>query len=664
MKKYITLITLIISFIHSYSNHKTNIYQFESFKYHNDSIITKKDTTTDKFSSLYSFKISNSTTEIKREKINLSDYYSFSDIIQNTNGFYANYLSSPGQVNSLFFQGNLPKNLTIMIDGIPYNNLFFGIPDQSLIMTEDIEKIEILSNSQSIITGNSKAINIITNKNNSSKPYTYVRHIEAPYDTYLTDGIFMQNISSRSNLMVGFNYQISDGRFKNSDFTFLGSRIRYRYLISNKIELNVSDYFTKNTRGINGGVKLSNNVLTEDNFNGDVANVVFPNDNEKYIRNLLNIQMAAYFLKDTINPTLLTVSFGNESYEINNDTLNNPIFELFNQNISTKSLILSIKQCMSFLNHNFTFYLYSNFNFTNDINLSTNQINSNLSKKINSNELNFSIIDNLNVSKNFDINLFLQYYLPDKKYSYNQKNRMSFSINPILNVGPFLFSLEYVNAYKSNNLYEKFIKKDLIKNLDPEKHIGINFNTKYIQKNTEINFNIFYNKISSILLAGNFINDHPVSSKFINFIDTQSQGFSLNCNINFGKILYESKIDYIHYKNDLLERIIPELTTYAGIYYYDNIFTKDITIKAGINGKYFSRVSNFFDKLVYTDIKNINYFNYDPKGILNLFAVLNLQTASIYLGIDNILDHNYFITYIYPQNDRTFKLAVSWAFWD
>ena len=110
----------------------------------------------------------------------------------------------------------------------------------------------------------------------------------------------------------------------------------------------------------------------------------------------------------------------------------------------------------------------------------------------------------------------------------------------------------------------------------------------------------------------------------------------LNCNINFGKILYESKIDYIHYKNDLLERIITELTTYAGIYYYDNIFTKDITIKAGINGKYFSRVSNFFDKLIYTDLKNIKYFNFDPKGILNLFAVLNLQTASIYLGIDNI----------------------------
>lgn len=653
MKKVIILIQLLINITLSYSFLKIekNFICIDTTLNIKDTLKIKRDTICN-FTLPYSFDNSPFNRIIGRNDIILSDYYSFSDLLQNISGFYILNLGNPGQINSIIYEGTFSKNINIMIDGLPFNNTFFGVPDQSIIMTEDIDKIEILSNSQSILYGNQKTINLVTNKNNSFKPYTYVRHIEAPFDTYLTDGVFMQNISHRSNIMAGFNYQTSKGRYNNSDYTFFGGRFRYRYVFNKNIEINFSDYFTKNDRGINGGVKIADGYLTNDPFNGNVATVIFPNNREKYISNLTNIQISAFFFNDTTNHTLINLSYRNESDAFKSDSNNYVYLEQINQKINTNSFLISIKQNIILPYNNLIFFISSTKHLTNDLNFVDNAS----FKKINSFETFLSIYNSFNISKTFFINFGLSSLLSNN----NELNsKINYSINPTLNFGSILFSFDLTKSYKNYSLYEQYIMKIKEYMNTPEKGITYTFNTKYSRLDEEFNIKIFYKKISSVLLAGNFITDHPISALIDRTIDTKIYGASFDCNLKLGNILFESKIDYNHYTEKLLQKFIPELYLYSGIYYYNNIFTKDIKLKIGLNGRYFSEITN-----LYYNIIGDKEVKFRPGGILNLFASLNIQTATIYLGIDNLLNHNYYTVHFYPQYDRSFKLAVSWAFWD
>ena len=139
------------------------------------------------FNSAYYFNSSDLGQNIKQPDITKADYLSFSDLLKTVPGYFISDYGSPGMYNPLFYHGLPSTNTSVFLDGIPFGNNFFGSFEQCLIMMGDIEKIEIVSPGQSIAYGNINVINIVTNKKNSPKPITYIRHSEAPYNTYLTD---------------------------------------------------------------------------------------------------------------------------------------------------------------------------------------------------------------------------------------------------------------------------------------------------------------------------------------------------------------------------------------------------------------------------------------------------------------------------------------------
>jgi hypothetical protein len=634
-----------------------------------DSAGIKKDTTIEnKFAANYYLDNSQGSIKLDRDQIILSDYYSFSDLLQKVNGYYISDLGNPGQINPLFYQGVSSKNSSVMVDGIPYNNSFFGVPDQSLVMTEDIEKIEVLPAGQSQMFGNSNTINIITNKKNSNKPYTYIRHIEAPYSTYLTDGVFMRNISSRSNLIAGFNYQTSLGRFTNSDYAFFGGRLRYRYILSDKMELNISDYFTRNDRGLNGGIKLTNNVLTDESFNGNAAEVNYPNSREKFNRNLLNAQLSGFFFGDSINSSLITFSYNSEKDEIKDKIEINSVTQDFTQPIKTNSFFFSFKQRYVLPANDFTLYISALQKSTDDFYALVDEYSPYLVKDMIDFHINMSLYDNVSISDKLKINFGIGLLLPNGDYIPPVSHRLSFSVNPVVYLGNFIFSAEAARSYRQPTSYEKYLA-NIYNYVDygiPEKQSNYSINASYKDKTSNLGLSLFCKNSSNYFLPGVFFNDKAMDNT-INIFNTSQTiyGFSFNCNIEYDKILFESKIEYNHFNGSPLEKVIPEFIGNAGIYYFNRIFTDDIKIKIGINGKYYSPISDLMARAAEAYINSEVYGpDYSPKGILNLLAVLKIQTATVYFGVENLLDRNYFITRVYPMNDRSFKLAVSWAFWD
>lgn len=634
-----------------------------------DSTNVKKDTVIEnKFAVNYYLDNSLKSIKLQRDDILLSDYFSFSDLLQNTGGYYIANLGNPGQINPMFYEGASSKNSTIMIDGIPYNNSFYGVPDQSLVMTEDIENLEILPVCQSIMYGNSNIINISSDKKNSNKPYTYVRHIEAPYDTYMTDGIFMRNISSRSNLMTGFNYQTSLGRFKNSDYTFFGGRIRYRYILSSIMELNVSDYFTKNDRGLNRGVKLAGNVLTEESFNGDAAEVNYPNQREKYLRNLLNAQLSGFFFGDSLNASLITFSYNTENDEIKDKVVIGSVDQDITTPMKTNSFFLSYKQNIKTTAHYLTFYISALDKSTDDFYILRSEYKPDLLKDMHDLNFSLSVNDHMALSGIIDLNFGAKLQLTNDAYYIPLKERLSFYINPELYLGDITLSMQFAHFYRSPSAYEKYVADyfNYYKYSVLEEQTYLSLNSTYNSKISKFGLSVFYRKNSGIFLPGIFFNDRPLEFYFAGISSPALVfGGSFNCDVEYGRILFESKIEYNHYDKILLRKVIPEFSGYAGLYYYNRIFTDDIKIKIGINGSYYSPISNFSanaeEAFTSTELYSPDY---SPQGVINLFAALKIQTATVYLGIENLLDHNYFITRVYPMNDRSFKLAVSWAFSD
>ncbi len=627
-----------------------------------DSAKIRKDTVVEnKFADAYYLNRDKDFISLNREQILLSDYFSFSDLLKNIGGYYISDLGNPGQLNPLFFQGSNSKNTSLLVDGIPYNNSFFGIPDQSLVMTEDIEKIEVLPVSQSLLFGNSNVINIITNKKNSNKPYTYVRHIEAPYDTYLTDGIFMRNLSSRSNLMAGFNYQTSDGRFDNSDYSFFGGRLRYRYILNEKMELNISDYFTKINRGLNGGVKLTDNLITDDSFNGDAAGVVFTESKEKYMRNLLNAQLSGFFFGDSVNPTLLTLSYNTEKDDLTD--FNEELNQNHTQTINNNSIFISINQKLYLPKNVLSFYFSINRQSIDDF-YPLDENNNPVYFGGQSNAVyTFSVGDNFIISDFLSVYASLRSVFQTNLQNRKKLNNFSFSINPKLHFSNFVISAEAAHLIRQPSFYENYIQNTSLVDELAYYSLSLKYNDDIF--NSQLT-GFFKNNIR-VFLPGAFYNHKYLDFAYRGISEpSEIYGFSAKVNMEFGKILLESKCEFNHNTGTLLRKVIPEFSGYAGLYYYNRIFSDDIKIKIGLNGSYYSNISDLEGKIhgFYLDEYFTAASDYSPQGILNLFAALKIQTATIYLTIENLLDHNYFTTRVYPLNDRSFKLAVSWAFWD
>ena len=605
---------------------------------------------------------------IRQSDITKTDYLSFSDLLKNVPGCFIADYGNPGMYNPLFYQGLPSTNTSVLLDGISFGNNFFGSFEQCLVMMDDIDRVEILSSSQSIAYGNINVINIVTNKKNSRRPITYIRHSEAPYETYLTDVLFSSNITKRSNIYVGVNYHMSDGRFSNSDYLYLGGRVRYRSIISDKVELNISDYFVKLDRGFYGGVKLTSNKITEDIFDERLASVVFPSARQNYIRNIISTQFSGYFFDDSLQSSLVTISLNTEENIFKNvQTVVNSISNV-NIPINTNMLSTTAKQNILFSNQLLSFYFSSSFQTTKDFSFFDNEFdticyNSNSGSQ----KIYFSFVDRIKFSDILELGLSGMYLIRANKHKSEKfTSRLNFGINPSIKINDFIFSAGFVFGNRELFPLETFYPLPLseifyVNMIEPK-----NFNKLFADVNFQSTFcdlklTIFRSQIDKQTVFEFNNVTFPILTNKIDFLyyDIKNTGFSISTNFRLGKIELESNINYNQYNNNLLKKIIPKFFCFLGLYYEDKLISENINLKTGFNGNYYSQFILFSDIVGLQETKY-----YSPNGTINFLAALTIQTATIYISVNNLFNNNYFITKIYPMNDRNLQLSIAWVFID
>jgi outer membrane cobalamin receptor len=627
-----------------------------------------------------------------RKDIMLSDYFTINEILSGEKGFYIADFGIAGQVNPILYQGLNERYVNISVDGVLLENSIYGKPDHLLIPTEEIEKIEILPSSESFLYGSGsalKSINIITAKHYDSRPYTSLRHIEAPYKTYLTDAIFTQNISKNTNIFVGFNYQVAGGdesgyksinyvttskssietRYINSNYTNINGRVRLRFNLSDQMNLLVSDYYYKQNRCLNGGVdyeKISANGtdLYEERYN--YKNVVNKYAEEEYGKNDLIITFGGRFFKDSTEITKMNIEYTSErrDYSDVSDTL------APKSGIDLKGIKFDISQVVNlpgnilFLNAGLN---YQSLNLDSVFICDCRPMETAISYKDNSRlQLFVAGKYTIKISNSTFLNVFGRYdYFIDKIPSTLKYNthKPAFGANGekllTKNISAYAeFSINGIQNSIIENIYRNFFYQ-----FDKESNLFYSIGSKYSVENLYVDASIFSRKLSNPLNYVYNIGTEISRPFYISSDEQKVSGFSIKANANIGKVFGSIKADYNENKYGGKSFVLyPKIYSEAAVYYSDTIFTKDIRIKFGLNAKYFSEFKGQTYYPKYNSLGDYNIYNIPENAIVNFLGILKIQTATLYFTIENLFDTKYMLTPYYPMNDRSFKFAVSWSF--
>jgi hypothetical protein len=189
------------------------------------------------------------------------------DLLWKVPGFFYRDLGEAGKWGQLNAFGADGRDIGILIDGRPMNDPVTGTYNLSDLPLEFIDHTEVLTGSTSMLASgeNGTVLNFVSRSYNNYRPLTKLRFIQDPKGTLLTDGLLTQNVARGLNLMIGCTRQTSDGYYPQTDFNnniiptldAWNIRIRLRYNVSNRLNIALTDYYTKARNGLNGGVDIA-----------------------------------------------------------------------------------------------------------------------------------------------------------------------------------------------------------------------------------------------------------------------------------------------------------------------------------------------------------------------------------------------------------------------
>jgi outer membrane cobalamin receptor len=263
--------------------------------------------------------------------INFSDYKYVGDLLSTTAGIFIRDLGSPGQLNGITIGGVDGRGIAFMSDGILLNEPLTGIFNPHLLPTENIERLEVISGTQSFLYGlNSTggAINVITKSKKALHPYSRLRYSESGYDYGYIDGLVSQDIIRGFNVTMGFQHVTSGVRFPNSDDDSWNGRIKLRYNLSSRLNLFLSEDYNQTRLGLNGGV----DTTTPADLRYDMFGAILRNTDsyEKITRHDLQLGAAVRAFDDSAAVSTLTIYHSTNFREYRdeeNRPFSNGIFE-------------------------------------------------------------------------------------------------------------------------------------------------------------------------------------------------------------------------------------------------------------------------------------------------------------------------------------------------
>lgn len=258
-----------------------------------------------------------------KPQIDWQNYNSAAYLLRSIPGIALHELGNYGHPIFLSMQGS-GENSSGLTRGLEsLSDLLTGIPDYHFVATEAIDSILVPSSHQAFYyggNGKSFAADVTEKYFDSPRPYSRLRHVEAPYDYLFTDAIFTVNTSEQSNFAIGITRQSLgtsntsstslDTRLSNAGYEAWNLRGDYRTQFSDASVLTIKDHYDHFIRMHNGGLLLEGSSLFKEDSAFGLSPVLFNTTMQsEVVRNRIEAEFALPLLHDSLALSRFNLSY-------------------------------------------------------------------------------------------------------------------------------------------------------------------------------------------------------------------------------------------------------------------------------------------------------------------------------------------------------------------
>jgi hypothetical protein len=201
---------------------------------------------------------------MEKDSLAFYEYRHIGDIAVLASGASLFGLGIEGQPSWLSSQGSLPRQFALVEDGIDAADIVTGSTTFVLSGTEDAERVIVHPAHESFWRGGNgmaTTVELRRRRWKASRPFTRLRHTEAPYDYLGTDIIFNVNPSPDGMLHIGINRQTNGtsgstnpARYSQSRFETWLTRLEYTDRISSRFSIELRHEYGDALVYQNGGI--------------------------------------------------------------------------------------------------------------------------------------------------------------------------------------------------------------------------------------------------------------------------------------------------------------------------------------------------------------------------------------------------------------------------
>lgn len=570
-----------------------------------------------------------------------NDKRNVSEVLNEYSGFFVNN-KGLGQFNRISYNNFNDYEIGFFKDGIQINNSFFGIFDSELISINEIDKIEVISNTSSFIYGvNSygKAINIITKDKFHPKPFSQLRYSQDRSGSLFADASFTIPFSNKFNFLIRANNHSGDGLYTNSDFSSWRANGRMSWFPTAKWNFKLDFSYSKISRGLNNGLDFYGKDLSSetaiDSLRDTKASVLDSTGREE--NKNYNASLSVY-TKGLGSNSLASAqfyythyyrSFGGKEFPYPTSLIYTPhVDEYYNTerlglNLRfNKHLIISDGQSLdfTFLNN----YYRDNYDIeyqpggfgrdTLNYNTSFGFLSGKIDYKFNKFFISAMAKEEMSLSNSTEPN-----------FSFGGEAKLKLIENNNFDLGIFAGG-NYIEYRYTNHFY-------------PE-----STNDKFSYKSYEAGFDFKSEKLSSLIA---FNRSKFYSSVKFNLITGVSK-FTLKSEINFKVNRFSGSLPFFS-KND--------------ISYSDKLFKNKLDLKIGVNFKFISNFqyySTYYNESTWDRFYGAGSFSglYETlkpsnnKFLTDFYIGARIGRANINFTVANIFNSFYYDTFMFPSDDR------------
>lgn len=574
------------------------------------------------------------------------------DLIWKMPGFFYRDLGEAGKWGQLNAFGVDGRGIGILLDGRPMNDPVTGTYNLSDLPLEFIDHTEILSGSASVpVSGDGgTALNFISRSYNSYRPLTKLRFVQDPKGTILTDGLFTQNVARGLNLMIGFQRTTTIGRYTNANLDAWNVRTRLRYNFSDRLNIALTDFYTKAGNGLNGGVK---------NLSSDAVNAVVMNNysHDDRSRRDVTLSTIARIFSDSSSTTQASFYYSTLEREYwNPSDFQNAHYQ--NIDDSTKASFWGIRfqQQLSFD----LLQLVIGGNWERRQSDSTRTLPSHI-------ESENSIFAQAELRL---MNIFVP-SITIRSTSLDGESTFSFGVGAKSALTDWLTIFVDASWYdRFPTMQERYWRDSTVVRANGIVNEQHSFLQGGISINAGSNFQLslagFQRKVKNAIVFQPTVTSYGSSAiSIFNINEVKSLG--LNGNIMFCWNQFEllGIMTLTQYKEaNTIKTLIPDAIFSGELSYRNKFFKEKLDAKFGTRMRFNNSQQGMqFDPQTLSYIQN----QIDLIGrstTLDLFMILKIGDAHLSLSGQNILNASYILSPIYPMPGWNMRVGVNWVFMD